>query len=98
MSDEKLSEQVLLVLGNIQGELRGIRETVQQGQAATNQRIDDLKTAVTDRIDGLEDRVTRLEGDHGKLMVKTASLGGIAGGAMTALVEVIRYFGERGGS
>lgn len=71
---------------------------MEQGQAATNQRIDDLKTAVTDRIDGLEDRVTRLEGDHGKLMVKTASLGGIAGGAMTALVEVIRYFGERGGS
>jgi len=98
MNDEEMNRQVLLALGNIQGELRGIRDMVHKGQETTNQRIDDLKEAVTERIDGLEGRVTRLEGDHGKLMVKTASLGGIAGGAMTALVEVIRYFGERGGS
>ncbi|MCG5260410.1 hypothetical protein EM868_00385 [Cupriavidus gilardii] len=96
MSNEDMNDKVLLALGTIQGELRGIRDMVQHGQHATNQRIDDLKQTITDRVDGLEDRVTRLEGDHGKLMVKTASLGGIAGGAMTALVELIRYMGKGG--
>ncbi|WP_249214319.1 hypothetical protein [Burkholderia cenocepacia] len=91
-----MNNQVLLALGTIQGELRGIREMVQHGQQATNQRIDDLKEAVTERIDGLEGRVKTLEGDHGKLMAKTAGLGGVAGGAMTALVEVVRYFATKG--
>ncbi|NRE51530.1 hypothetical protein [Burkholderia pseudomallei] len=52
--------------------------------------------ALTERIDGLEDRVVKLEGDHGRLMAKTAGLGGVAGGAMTALVEVVRYFATKG--
>ncbi|MCM2484325.1 hypothetical protein [Burkholderia glumae] len=90
-----MNNQVLLALGTIQGELRGIREMVQHGQRATNQRIDDLKEAVTERIDCLEGRVKTLEGDHGKLMAKTAGLGGVAGGAMTALVEVVRYFATK---
>jgi hypothetical protein len=95
MSNEDLNSKVLLALGNIQGELRGIREMVQHGQQTTNQRIDDLKQTVTERIEGLEGRVTRLENDHGKLTVKTASLGGISGGAMTFLVEIVRYFATK---
>ncbi|MBN6732743.1 hypothetical protein [Burkholderia multivorans] len=96
MNGNDLNDKVLLALGTIQGELRGIREMVQHGQQATNQRIDDLKQAVTERIDGLEDRVVKLESDHGKLVAKTAGLGGVAGGAMTALVEIVRYFATKG--
>ncbi|ARL36022.1 hypothetical protein BOC49_06920 [Burkholderia pseudomallei] len=96
MTGNDLNDKLLLALGNIQGELRGIREMVQNGHQATNQRIDDLKQTVSDRIDAVEDRVKTLEGDHGKLMAKTAGLGGVAGGAMTALVEVVRYFATKG--
>ncbi|WP_246184408.1 hypothetical protein [Pandoraea commovens] len=94
MSDT--NDQVLIALGKIQGELSGIRAMVQSGQMATNQRIDDLKGAVTDRIDGLENRVSKLEGDHGKLVVKTAGMGSIAGVAMVALGEIVRQFVTKG--
>ncbi|VVE55747.1 hypothetical protein PIN31009_04995 [Pandoraea iniqua] len=96
MSLSDTNDKVLLALGQIQGELSGIRAMVQNGQAATNQRIDDLKGAVTDRMDGLENRVSKLEGDHGKLVVKTAGMGSIAGVAMVALGEIVRQFVSKG--
>ncbi|WP_346281896.1 hypothetical protein [Burkholderia cenocepacia] len=86
-----MNDKVLLALGNIQGELRGIREMVQHGQQATNQRIDDLKQAISDRMDTLEGRVSTLENGQGKLMMKTASYGGVAGAAITAMVELARF-------
>lgn len=60
MNGNDSNDKVLLALGQIQGELSGIRSMVQSGQQATNQRIDDLKQAVTQRIDGIEGRVATL--------------------------------------
>lgn len=90
MNGNDSNDKVLLALGQIQGELSGIRSMVQSGQQATNQRIDDLKQAVTQRIDGIEGRVATLESGQGRLMMKTAGYGGVAGAGIAAMVEIAR--------
>ena len=90
MNGNDSNDKVLLALGQIKGELSGIRSMVQSGQQATNQRIDDLKQAVTQRIDGIEGRVATLESGKGRLMMKTTGYGGVAGAGIAAIVEIAR--------
>jgi len=79
------------VLGEILGELRGIRSQMESNQEATNRRIDDLKASVDTRINGLTDRVEVVEAGQAKLLTKTASLGGVAGGLVSGVIELIKW-------
>jgi len=84
-------ENTQRTLGEILGELRGMRSEMRSNHEATNRRIDDLKASVDTQISGLTDRVEVLEAGHTKLLSKTAGLGGVAGGLVSGVIELIKW-------
>lgn len=61
MSEETqgIDPQLLLLLGEIKGELGGIRSQVKAANEATNHRIEDLTKAVNQRIDDHQEDVEK---------------------------------------
>lgn len=91
MPDNNNNDQVLVLLGNIQGELRGIRELVHSSSESTNRRIDDLKDSMNKRIeDHQETTEVRFRHIHQQMNKKSALAGGGSGALVAALVEVVR--------
>ena len=84
-------DSVLLVLGRIEGELKGIRELVHSTSEATNTRIDDMKESVNTRIDDHQTATDTRFVAMGRQINKKGMASGGAGGALVAgLVEMAR--------
>jgi hypothetical protein len=83
--------QVLQTLGLVMGELKGLRGQLADGTAATNRRIDDLKDSIDKRLDVQETRIETLETGQKLLLTKTASYGGLAGGLVSGIIELIKW-------
>lgn len=82
--------KVLFMLGEIKGELRGLRETVERDAQSTNRRIDDLVSAHQRRSDMIEQRLARLEANDRSMLMRTTGLGGLSGAVVAATIEFIR--------
>ncbi|MBL4783018.1 MAG: hypothetical protein JKX92_12320 [Porticoccaceae bacterium] len=85
------SNSILLVLGRIEGELKGIRELVHSTSQATNTRIDDLTSAVNKRIDDHQMATQdRIDGLQKQIHRKSLTVGGLSAALVTGVVEIIR--------
>ena len=87
-------DKVLTALGQIQGELKGIRELMYAHNKALQQRINDFATANETRFKNVESRLNTLEEGHKSLLIRTAAGGGISGGIVAVAVQLIKmHFG-----
>lgn len=88
--DAKAEGQILAALGQIQGELKGLRDLMSSSNSSLHQRINDIHTSNEARFQNVEKRVEKLETDHKTLLIRTAAGGGIAGTVAAVLMEIIR--------
>lgn len=82
--------QMLLVMAEMRGELRSIRELVTTQHQHTNQRIDDLKASLDARLLAQEKDIDDLNKAVGNVALKSASAGGATGGLAAVAVELIK--------
>ena len=104
MTDHATMQQLAEVKGQLSAVMTMLasqHESTQQllnhHHSATNQRIDDLRTAMSHqhaatekRIDGVSGRVTTLEGNERSTAVKTAGVAALMGGGMAALITALK--------
>ena len=88
MSAER--DELILLLGEIKGEISGIKVLVETSTAATNKRIDDLKDHLDNSLESTERRVTVLEAGQSRLYSKSAVSGGLSGALIVAGVEIVK--------
>lgn len=82
--------QSLLMLGEISGQLKGLREMMEREAVAQNRRIDDLVASYKSARDLTEARLSRLETNERQMLMRNTGYGAAAGAVMAAVVELIR--------
>lgn len=93
--------QLLMLLGEIKGELGGIRAQIKATNEATNQRIDDLTKAVNQRIDDhqkdvedrlqvVDSRLLEIEKEQKASKRTTIVTSGTVAAIATGVVEAIK--------
>lgn len=91
MRGNETNDPILLVLGRIEGELKGIRDLVHSTSHATNARIDDLTVAVNKRIDDHQVATNaRMVALQKQIHRKGIAAGGASGAMASVVVEIIR--------
>lgn len=90
MSQQDPNSALLLVLAEVKGQLSNITQIIQSNQAATNQRIDDLRHALEGRLGAHESRLSRLETNERATAMKSSDMGAISGMATSMMVEAIK--------
>lgn len=107
MTDHATMQQLAEVKGQLSAVMTMLttqHESTQQllnhHHSATNQRIDDLRTAMTNanaatdkRIDGVSGRVSTLEGNERSTAIKASAAGALTGGVVAALMTVLKIKG-----
>ncbi|MDX2350639.1 MAG: hypothetical protein QNK32_09640 [Porticoccus sp.] len=84
------NDQVLIMLGEIKGELAGINRLVQATSDSTNKRIDDLATAMNRRIDDHQDDTkARFDAVQKEIGKKSVTAGGASGALVAGVVKLI---------
>lgn len=88
-------QHILVMLGRIEGELKGINTQIQQNSAATNQRIDDLKAAMNKRMDDLkestDERFESVQKQFDRRSAAVGGVGGVSGGLLVSgLTELLK--------
>lgn len=84
------NNKVLFMLGEIKGELTGLREAVERDRQSANRRMDDMITTNQRRNDLVEQRLARLESNDRSMLLRTTSWGGLSGGLVAGMVEFLR--------
>lgn len=83
---------ILMMLGRIEGELKGLTSLVQETSNATNRRIDDLKESMNQRVDELSDNTDqRFQAVQSQVNRRGATAGGASGALVAGAVEMIKY-------
>ena len=102
LKEEDNNMQVLVLLGEIKGELSGIHRLVQQSTEATTQRIDDLRDSMHRRLEDhqahneqrfgqFSEDVDRRFNDVDKRTTKrSVATGGSAGALVLGLSEIVK--------
>lgn len=95
--DSSPQNKVLMALGELTGEVKGIQRQIENGNSAINQRFDDMKdaleasqSATNARLDKLEQRMDKFEERNIAQLVRNASWGGVGGAAIAALLEILK--------
>jgi hypothetical protein len=90
MSGEN-EQHILVMLGEIKGELKGISTLVQVTSDATNRRIDDLNQSVNKRVDELSAATDqRFNSVQAQVNRRGATAGGAGGALVAGAVELIK--------
>jgi hypothetical protein len=85
-----IDKDLLLLLGELRGDMKGIRDLLESNQQSTNTRIEDLTRVVDTRLSASEERITRLEAGERSLIWKVGGIGGTAGAIGAMLAEVVK--------
>lgn len=94
MSADDIQARTLAELGEVKGQLAAITQLITLNQAATHQRIDDLRHAMTGRMDGHENRLGRLEQNERGTAIRAGATGALAAALVTATVEGLKAVGR----
>ena len=92
--DSKESSQILQVLGEIRGELKGINAMIAANHTSVNQRLEDMQKSNDQRLDGIEARVEHVEAEQKAIIWKVAGWSSLGGAIVTAGVELIKHVGK----
>jgi hypothetical protein len=87
-----VDKDLLLFLGELRGEMRGMREQLETNQQTTNQRIDDMRNSIEGQLKGHGERITTLEEDGKNMIWKVTSMGSAAGAVGAMVAEVAKHF------
>lgn len=69
-----MTARTLAELGEVKGQLAAITQLLTLNHASTNQRIDDLRHAMSGRMDGHESRLAVLEKNERGTAIRTAGV------------------------
>ena len=86
-----ISVQTLQQLGEVKGQLANITLLIQSSQIETHRRIDDLRTSMETRFDGVEERLTRVEENERATAMRAAGSGAITGAIVAAGIEFLAH-------
>lgn len=81
-----LNHAALVELAEVKGQLKLIVTMLQQQHSATNQRIDDMRSSMENRFEGVEDRLGTLETNERSTALRTAGISAISAAAVSAMV------------
>ena len=91
MSDTDVNAQTLQQLAEVKGQLTNITLLIQNSQTSTHQRIDDLRTSMETRFDGVEERLSRVEENERATAMRAAGSGAITGAIVAAGIEFLAH-------
>ncbi len=91
MSDTDVNSQALQQLAEVKGQLTNITLLIQNSQASTHQRIDDLRGSMETRFDGVEERLGRVEENERKTAMRAAGSGAVMGALVAGAIEVLAH-------
>ena len=88
MSDDN---DLLMVLGEIRGELKGIRELVHASGESTNRRVDDLNKSINSRLEDHQDATdTRFKDIRQEMNKKSSLIGGGTSAIVAGIIEMLK--------
>jgi DNA-binding transcriptional MerR regulator len=87
-----IDKDLLLLLGELRGDMKGIRDLLESNQQSTNTRIEDLTKVVDTRLGASEERISRLEEGERSLIWKVGGIGTTAGAVSAMLVEIGKHY------
>ena len=82
---------MLTAMAEVRGQLNTIMALLASQHEATTQRINDMQANIGSRLQGIENRLSTVEGHERGTAIRTASIGAGAGGVVAAGVELARY-------
>lgn len=81
---------VLTQLGEVKGQLNLLSQMIATNHVATHQRIDDLRQAIGQRVDNVEDRVKVLESNERSTAVRVGGIAATSSAVVAAGIEIAR--------
>lgn len=89
-NDNNVSVRTLAELGEVKGQLMAITQLLTINHQSTNQRIDDLRHAMSGRMDGHDERLSRLETNERGTAIRTAGVAAVTSAIITAGIAAIK--------
>ena len=86
-----IDKDLLLLLGELRGDMKGIRDLLESNQQSTNTRIEDLTRVVDTRLSASEERISRLEDGERTLIWKVGGISASAGVVGAMLAEAVKH-------
>lgn len=86
---------LLVQLAEQKAMLSSMQQMLKTNHEHTQERLQDLKDSINQRVDGLSGRVTRLEEGERKIIWKVGGLGGVAGAMAAGMVEAIKHIANK---
>lgn len=88
------NDQIVQLLGEIRGELKGINAVMERNHQSMNQRLDDIQSSNNQRFDAVERRVDHMESEQKAIIWKVASWSSLGGAIVAGGVELIKHMGK----
>ena len=86
-------EKILMAIGELKGSIDGLSTVVKNNDSAMNRRIDDLGSSMNKRLDSQDAHIIELRRTQTKLMLRSSLAGGVSGGFIVALSELVKVLG-----
>ena len=86
-------EKILMAIGELKGSIDGLSTVVKNNDSAMNRRIDDLGSSMNKRLDSQDAHIIELRRIQTKLMLRSSLAGGVSGGFIVALSELVKVLG-----
>lgn len=96
------NDQVIQLLGELKGELKGMRDVItanhesakqrtESNHIAVNQRLTDMQEAMGQRLDAVEKRIEHVEVEQKNIIWKVASWSSLGGAIVAGGIELIKH-------
>lgn len=82
---------MLTAMAEVRGQLNTIMALLHSQHEATGRRIDDMRANIDTRLQGIDNRLSVVEGHERGTAIRTAGIGATSGGLVAAGVELARY-------
>lgn len=84
MSDPNVA--MLNQLAEVQGQLKVMTQLLMHQNQSTNQRLDDMRSSMETRFDGVDSRISTLEKNERDTALRTAGIASISAAAVSAVM------------
>lgn len=88
------NDQVIQLLGEIKGELKGINQVIHANHSSVQQRFDDMQKSIDQRFDSIEKRVEHVESEQKNIIWKVASWSSLGGAVVAGSVELMKVLAK----
>ena len=92
MGENEANSAILRSLGHIEGQVAQLMQMMQTNQAATNQRLDDMRASINARMDSQEKRIDKLETNERNTALRSSASAAIAAAIVSSGMAAIKHF------